>query len=452
MRQQGDSDRPKMRQTGGICPSCFRAGIYGSVCAFCGLDLEKEPVRPLALRYLHSLRNGSYITGRVLGQGGFGITYLCLRGQTRCCIKEYVPDDLNCRREPNGPLLIPRENIAEFNEGKELFLDEARVLQQFRDFPGIVDIWDYFEENGTCYFAMEYLDGCNLRTYQRRNAKDHEALKVAANRAVAEIGSALQELHKSGLIHGDVSPENIMFTKDGAIKLIDFGTARLYRSAAARKGIRTFVKSGYAPFEMYLPDQRVGPWSDVYSLAATYYAVLTGVKVPDARDRMQQDTYQPLARMCPDISPSISRAVDRALIPDYRRRTPSMEAFVSEFMAAARGDGPENEIRSARPVYLEMHVGTAAQCSWRITPDTVMTVGRRRESDIVLPTDTMLSRYHCDLRYSTREHCLWVTDHSARGTYRMDGRRLPKDLDSRIEVGEEFFLAVPRYIFKITEE
>ena len=474
---------------GGICPSCFRAGMYGSSCSLCGFDPAKEAERPLALRYFHALRSGTYFTGRVLGQGGFGITYLSRCGQRSCCIKEYVPDDLSCRRDSSGNLVVPSGNRKEFLEGKNLFLDEARALQQFREISGVVDIWDYFEENNTCYFVMEYLDGSNLRSFQRENKGRRDVLRATADRAVLEMGRALGEIHRHGLIHGDVSPENIMLTKSGRIKLIDFGTARVFR-AGGGKETRTFVKTGYAPYEMYLPDQRVGPWSDVYSLAATYYALLAGVKVPDARERKEKDVCPLLKDICPDVSPQLSGVIEHALMTDYRDRTDSMEVFVAELesvlgrsasppkrsAAPAADSGKAHAPAAAGPqkpaatkgrfslfgvrsgdsrirVYLEMQVGTRAQRSWRLALDTKMTVGRSRDNDIVLPTDSRLSRSHCDIEFRSRDRCLWITDHSSRGTYRMDGSRLPGNQACRIRPGEEFFLSEPpTYRFKVIVE
>ena len=475
--------------TNDTCPSCFQGELRNGICPVCGFQAAQETGHPRALPWFQILHNGTYLTGKVLGEGGFGITYIAKSGNTDalCCIKEYMPDDLECIRNADGTLTVPENNRQEYMRGMKRFLEEAKVLQQFRICPEIVDIRDYFEQNGTAYFVMEYLDGCNLRAYQRNHANDREAIKRTALQAVRAAGRALEQVHKVGFIHGDISPENIMITKNGEIKLIDFGTARLYGSPTSSQEGKIFVKTGYAPYEQYMSNGRIGPWSDVYALAATYYAIVTGRKIPDARERIKKDTFVRLYDLCPDITKEISNVIEEALASDYRERYESMRQFLDALAKAApeenRRDSPDKTEEDPEPAqpsvpsvektgsqkkgfwgfwkkkeqreksfYLELKTDTGLTRSWKIQPDQWLTVGRQLECQLVLPPDSRLSRRHCLICYSSRENCLWVTDESTYGTYRAGGIRMSPGIPCKVRIGEVFYLAVPEFQICMVED
>lgn len=274
------------------------------------------------------------------------------------------------------------------------------------------------------------------------------------------VGSALIEVHRFGLIHGDISPENIILTNNGEIKLIDFGAARMFGGGADVRQGKIYLKSGYAPYEQHTTKGRIGPWTDVYSLAATYYALVTGHKIPDARERVRADSYQPLAEMCPDLTRGLTQVIDRALAVDYRERYQTMKEFLNEISAniskksssqplphtpTEMTDGYDSEepkplkkkgiwpfgrkkaTSSNRGIYLELYTRAGSVYSWALQEDVIYTVGRHPSSHIVLPPDERLSRNHCTICYVSGKSYLLLTDYSSRGTYLDGGERLPKD-------------------------
>lgn len=482
-----------------ICPACFRPDFLGGRCPHCGYCLNEELVHPLALPHF-SMLSRVYRTGRVLGVGGFGITYAAQNVDTGllCCIKEYVPSDLSCVREENGALIIPEVEKEEFSRGRQRFLDEARILQELRENITVVNIWSFFEQNNTAYFVMEYLSGSNMRVYQQKNIEDKKAIKDISLRMLLYVGNALIEVHGFGLIHGDISPENIIVTESGDIKLIDFGAARLYTRSDAQQGGKIFLKSGYAPYEQHIAGGRIGPWTDIYSLAATFYAVMTGKKVPDARERIRKDIFCPLSQMEIGLEKEIASVIDAALTVDYRERYQSMNDFMGALGEALKktesvvrveepletkrivnkteaiSGGASNESfeyqekkaekhrswfsrkktgrKRVQRIYLEMYTRSGEIRSWAFPVNGTVLVGRLPSCQIVLPPDERLSRRHCIIRHVSKNNVFLITDCSSFGTYLGNGVRLPKGVDYKIRFGEYFYMSVPEFRFRLVED
>jgi len=196
-----------------LCPVCFQEAMEGGKCQNCGYVLDKASVGENHLKPF-SILNTKYLLGKSLGQGGFGITYLAknMSNGSRCCIKEYFPSNLVQSRMPDGTVaLTGEENRCEFEDGKQRFIEEARTLQELRGNVAVVDIQDFFEENGTAYFVMELIEGCNLRAFKKEH-NEEQTFKMALQMLLL-IGSALAEVHRFGMIHGDISPENILITQ-----------------------------------------------------------------------------------------------------------------------------------------------------------------------------------------------------------------------------------------------
>lgn len=254
-----------------LCPVCFQEAMEHGECRNCGYHAEESSAVKDYLAPFTILKE-KYLLGKSLGQGGFGITYLAENMQSglRCCIKEYFPSGLLQGRTPDGALILAdEENRPEYEEGKQQFIEEACALQELRENISVVDIRDFFEENGTAYFAMELIEGCNLRVF-RKNHNPKQTLKMALQMLFL-LGSSLAEVHRFGMIHGDISPENILITQDGEIKLIDFGAARSFRQGSDNKERKIYLKPNYAPYEQYTQKPCQGPWTDIYALAATFY-------------------------------------------------------------------------------------------------------------------------------------------------------------------------------------
>ncbi len=282
-----------------------------------------KPGTPLANRYL---------VGRVLGQGGFGVTYVALDSQTqsRVAIKEYLPMELAIRDPETSTLYLNSEEQKEdFEFGKQQFLEEARTLMEFVGNEHIVRIHNHFEQNGTAYFAMEYVEGIDLKNFLLQRGAPlpvHEA-----NRILLPIMEALQWVHSKGIVHRDISPDNIMITKGGSAKLIDFGAAR-YSTGEKSKSLDVVLKHGYAPVEQYSRRGRQGPFTDVYSMAATYYYAITGKVPQDAVDRMSEDELIPPSEHGARIRESTEQVLLKALAVNASDRYPTMNAFYSALL------------------------------------------------------------------------------------------------------------------------
>ena len=272
------------------CYNCFceRESSEGP-CPRCGYEAARDQGKyPFALPH-GSILAGRYITGRVLGQGGFGITYLALDNQlkTKVAIKEFMPDSMAVRTA--GMLRITvysGQRQENFQYGMERFLEEARVLAKFQENPNIVGVRSYFEENGTAYFVMEYVEGVSFKSYIQEHG-GRVSWEEAA-RLLMPVMDALEAVHREGIIHRDVTPDNIFITSGGGVKLLDFGSAR-YSLGDKSRSLDVVLKAGYAPKEQYTRRGRQGPYTDVYSLSACLYSAITGYLPPESLDRADED-------------------------------------------------------------------------------------------------------------------------------------------------------------------
>ena len=278
-----------------LCYNCFRERPDSQEnpdgkgpCPYCGFQLEEnEKKYPVALR-AGTILNQRYIVGRVLGQGGFGITYLAwdTKLSAKVAVKEYMPNEIAARI--GTTVSVAMESRAEdFTYGAERFQEEARTLAKFMGQPNIAGVTDYFDENDTSYFVMDYIEGISFKTYianQGGKVTIEEALDV-----MIPVLRALTAVHAEGFIHRDVTPDNIYITKDGNVKLLDFGSAR-YSIGDKSKSLDVILKVGYAPKEQYIRRGRQGPYTDVYSCAACLYAAITGFLPPESLERLDHDT------------------------------------------------------------------------------------------------------------------------------------------------------------------
>jgi len=241
--------------------------------------------------------NDRYVVGRVLGHGGFGITYIGLdtKLDTRVAIKEYLPSDISTRALGETTVsTFSGDKYDAYVYGLGRFIDEAKTLAKYNAHQCIVSINDYFEENNTAYIVMEYLDGISLAQYLKRSngrISYEETLEI-----MSPVIDALREVHSHGMIHRDVSPDNIFITKDKQIKLLDFGAAR-HAMGEKSKSLSVVLKPGYAPPEQYYTKGRQGAWTDIYAVAATMFKCLTGDNPPEAMERMSEEDDNFLSKL-----------------------------------------------------------------------------------------------------------------------------------------------------------
>lgn len=250
---------------------------------------------------------GRYVIQEVLGQGGFGITYLGIDKLygNKVAIKEYYPQKIAMRKAQYEDVVTVTsiEEKNNYNKGKKRFLDEAQVMARFNKNEGIVKILDFFEANNTAYIVMEYLEGITLKQYLGKYG-------VIQFRNLIEmmlpLREALIEIHSQGLIHRDISPDNIMVQHNGKLKLMDFGAVRDY-TESGNKSLTVILKPGYAPPEQYQTHGVQGPWTDIYALCATIYKCLTGITPPDAIARVMDDKFKEPDQLDGKLSPDIKK-------------------------------------------------------------------------------------------------------------------------------------------------
>ena len=382
-----------------LCPGCMReikekkaAGIekdersaeksagngHGQTdfrCPHCGFSESEYKQNPRCLP-LNTILAGKYLVGKVLGEGGFGITYMGydLNMKARIAIKEYFPVELVSRdttrlTSPDGRpvsgggsdrvISLSGEKSKTYQQGLKKYVDEARNVSQFSGIPGIVSVKDFFYENDTAYIVMEYIEGVSLKEYlKQKGGKVSEEEALAVMRPVLE---ALEKVHAAGIVHRDISPDNIMltFTEEtgvesagkqagqagangpalygniAAVRLIDFGAARM-TAKNDQKSLTIILKHGYAPEEQYRSHGEQGPWTDVYALCAVFYRMLTG-KVPEpAMDRLFSDGLKRPEELGSKVSPAVSEAIMRGLAVKKEDRIQSVRELTDALYAGKK--------------------------------------------------------------------------------------------------------------------
>lgn len=323
-----------------FCPGCLRdAEFENGVCAKCGFDINGYTVMP------HHLVPGTlvkqrYKIGRVLGEGGFGITYIGIDTvlNLKVAIKEFYMSGYVNRNHDASPNVFATLGTHRdtFEKNREKFLNEARVLAQFYGEAGIVGVRDFCEENGTAYIIMDFLNGVDLKTYleQKGRLAPEEAVKL-----LMPVMTSLQHVHAEGIIHRDISPDNIMVMEDGSTKLLDFGAAREI-SQTDIKSLSVILKPGYAPEEQYRSKGRQGPWTDVYALAATLYKCIVGVTPDDAMERMYRDRLPSPAAADAACPIAISNVIIKGLAVRQADRYQDVASFLADLKTAM--EDPDN--------------------------------------------------------------------------------------------------------------
>ena len=347
------------------CMEQFGDGFQ--ICPHCGYVVGTQAEEAIHMSPGTLLRD-RYLVGRVLGYGGFGTTYIGWDGrlEQKVAIKEYLPGEFSTRMPGQTMVTVFNGDKSEqFRDGMKKFVEEAKHLAKFQNEPGIVKIFDSFEENGTAYIIMEYLDGMTLTDYLKQVGTIPEDDAVAM---LTPIMASLEAVHAEGLLHRDIAPDNIFITRSGEIKLIDFGASR-YATTSHSRSLTVIIKPGYSPEEQYRSRGDQGPYTDVYALAATLYKMITGKTPPDAMERrakyenQNKDILVPPHKLTKNISVRRENAILNAMNVRIEDRTPDVETFLQELNAEKPAKRIYGKIKKldlyAWPLWLKIGVPTA---------------------------------------------------------------------------------------------
>ncbi len=330
------------------CGGCFKEydDEFG-ICPECG-HYEGKPAKEPYQLYPGIMLANRYIIGNVLGFGGFGVTYKAWdkKLDSVVCIKEYYPSGI-VNRNPGTSNLILFSGVKkkEFEYGLVRFIDEARNMTKFNAHKNIVNVYEYFEENNTAYIVMEFLDGCTLSEYMDNNPDG----KIPLDRSIdiiKHVGNALKDIHEAGIIHRDVSPDNVFMCKDGTIKLIDFGAARF--SAEEAKNFTIILKPGFAPPEQYEQISDQGPKTDIYALGATLYYMVTGVKPDESTNRKIKDIVEEPNALTPEIPQYVNDTIMKAMAIEPHLRFESVDEFEKSLNAEIKVTSLKKEKRTKK--------------------------------------------------------------------------------------------------------
>lgn len=318
-----------------ICFGCFQEKELGGYCPHCGFGENEE--QPYLALPPGTLLNGRYMLGKVLGVGGFGITYLGydLTLDIKVAIKEYMPSSIATRNSDRYNVTLTGRTEDDYRQGMENFLEEAKILAKLQNTPNIVSVQNYFKENNTAYFVMEYIDGMSLKDYLADQGGKIPYVQALA--ILEPIMEALVQVHALNLLHRDISPDNIYITSRGESRLLDFGAARF--ALGDGKSVSVILKHGYAPEEQYSSHGNQGPWTDVYAMGATFYRCITGMLPPDSVERIRVDALKAPSELGIIIPRHIEQAILKALAVKTEDRFPNMGAL----LRALRGEVPVRE-------------------------------------------------------------------------------------------------------------
>lgn len=312
-----------------ICMGCMgQIEENVRVCPHCGYDAAMVRQESYYLMP-ENIIGGKYIVGRVLNYSGYTVSYLGFDAEAnrKVVIKEYLPSDFSTRAEGEKNVTIySGDAVEKFEQGLINFLNEANRIQQLNKIEGIAKVYDCFSENDTGYVISEYIEG---RTLKEILDSGKRFSPEEARGFISKILRGLCLVHPLDIIHCDISPDTIMITQSGEIKLLDFGATR-YVTTENSKSLAIILKQGYAPEEQYRSQGVRGPWTDVYALGAVMYRMITGIVPQESVERMINDELKTPSHMGIVISESLENALMNALNVYQTERTQSAEMFLRE--------------------------------------------------------------------------------------------------------------------------
>lgn len=398
----------------------------------------------LALPQQYLLQN-RYVIHEVLGAGGFGITYKAYDNINHifCAVKEYVPLGMCTRAEDGIFLQASKEEVLKhFEHGKNRFMEEAGTLLEVANIPNIVRITDYFEDNGTAYYVMEYLEGSNvgkiMKVFPGGRLPYDTALQI-----LFVVGNALDKVHtRRFLLHRDISPENIVVTKDEKIKLIDFGSAK-HIVRQKNQNFTVVLKPHFAPPEQYRSDTKQGNYTDVYALASTFYYMICGQKLPDSMERVAGATYTQAYQLVENMPRQQSIVLDKALQLDYKKRYQSIHQFL-EAMKESDTNNTINTFEEVKKTVNKLQIVLVESKkeinTWVIEGDVAYSVGRGKDQNICIVGYPEVSKLHCYIQYDSIGNKYLLKDVSTNGI-KYYGKKLKKNQVYSFDRGSSVVLA-----------
>lgn len=454
-----------------LCPNCFTE-TNSNICDNCNYNTKAENQIQKALPYFTVL-NSRYQIGRVLGKGGFGITYIAKDLYTNqiVAVKECVPDAYVSRK---GKYLIANPNSSqEFDECIRCFNNEKATLKMLSGTPGVVGFIDEFSENNTEYFVMEFIEGVTLK---RLTTKNGGTIPFGSSMYIfLLVGSILMSIHSSGVIHRDISPENIMISSSGDIVIIDFGAAKNRFSSYVDK--TAFLKHGFAPPEQYEINGKHGEWTDIYALGATFYTIVSGQPLIDSQVRKEGDTMRSLYQLDCGMPKDLSDFIDKALALNIYDRYNSVVDFFEDMerYSSYADDGIDSslmqivnmyhisEVRktnTGRSVYssvlnpcVQVLSGFSADTKIKIPEYGFISIGKDPSVvDLALVDSNCISKRHCIVGYDRSKNRFIVIDRSTNGTLFSNGVRMIIDAETYLEPGEEFYILDESIRLRVTLE
>lgn len=308
------------------CMGCMNPLTEDTACEYCGFSIDTYESAPCCLP-LGTMLTERYLIGKVIGEGSFGITYIGrdLLLDIVIAVKEYFPLSYGSRdvrgRDDYSVYIYRGKADLLYQKGLKRFYSEATTLSHFHMLDGIVSVRDFFYCNNTAYIVMDYVNGITVKEYVKKHGAFSGKETLALMRPVIR---SLEEIHQNGVLHRDISPDNLLLNERNQLVLVDFGSAKA-ESRAFNQSITVTFKRGYTPEEQYLRRGKQGAWSDVYSLCATMYYMLTATEPNEAIERMLQDILPSLVKM-PEINlePEQKEAVMNGITVDPEKRIQSM--------------------------------------------------------------------------------------------------------------------------------
>lgn len=295
------------------CFGCMKTYDSGKICPHCGY-VQDTPIAEEYYLLPGSKIHEKYLVGRVVGYGGFGITYVGYDEQLdrKVAIKEYLPSSFSTRTYGSTQVTsFSGDRGEQFRIGLKRFIDEARRLAAIQKSDEIVHIYDCFMENDTGYIIMEYVEGTTVKEMLKASPTGTLSYEET-KKIIVPVLRGLSVIHKQGLIHRDIAPDNIIVTAEGQVKILDFGAAR-FATANHSRSLSVILKPGYAPEEQYRTHGNQGPWTDMYEVGATMYRMLTGKLPQEASERLMEDHLKSPSQLGVTLPENVENAIMNSL-------------------------------------------------------------------------------------------------------------------------------------------